>query len=584
MASTTALFTGLTGLNAHSRKLDVIGNNIANANTTAFKGSRMLFESLFARTFGLGSAPGDTTGGTNPSQVGLGVGIAGVQRDFTTGAFTPTGDARDMAIDGSGFFIVERDGQQFYTRAGAFRQDLNDNLVTLSGEILQGYGVDDEFNIVEGSLQAINIPIGNRTIAEQTRNAAISGNLNSDGDLPSQGSELTLGADATNGFGLITGATVAPTPPNVLESTSLLTEILDPDATDTTTPLFSAGQTIEVNGASKGDKLLPTAEFQIEAGTTLQDLMDFLTEALGIHTTGAANPDGNTPGIALDPATGVLTITGNTGTASDLDIDAADLRLLDVNGDQLGLPFFPQDLQEADGEAVRTTLVVYDSLGTELNVDVTLVLDSKDADGTTWRYFLDSGDDSDIDIRLGTGTVDFDNFGQLTTEAPITVSVDRDGSGALSPMSFNLRLASDNGQTTSLDSPSQIANVFRDGLPPGTLETFGVGADGVIFGGFSNGATRTLGQVVIADFANVEGLVDIGNNNFSVGPNSGPAVVVTPGQLGSGQIASGQLELSNVDLGREFTDLILVQTGYSASARVIRTTDELMQQLLVLGR
>ncbi|MEL6741940.1 MAG: flagellar hook-basal body complex protein, partial [Planctomycetota bacterium] len=199
MASTNALFTGLTGLNAHSRMLDVIGNNIANTNTTAFKSSRVQFESAFSRTLGLGSAPGDTTGGTNPAQVGLGVGIAGIKRDFSTGALNPTGDSRDLAIDGSGFFMVERDGQAFYTRAGSFRQDLNDNLVTISGERLQGYAVDDEFNIIEGALTDINIPIGKRTIAEASRNASIAGNLDASGELPSAGTMIDLSASLVVG-------------------------------------------------------------------------------------------------------------------------------------------------------------------------------------------------------------------------------------------------------------------------------------------------------------------------------------------------------------------------------------------------
>ena len=95
---------------------------------------------------------------------------------------------------------------------------------------------------------------------------------------------------------------------------------------------------------------------------------------------------------------------------------------------------------------------------------------------------------------------------------------------------------------------------------------------------------RTLGQVVLATFTNQEGLVDVGGNSFEVGPNSGPAVIAEPGNLSAGLVVGGALELSNVDLGQEFIDLIATSTGYSASSRVIRTADELMQQLLVIGR
>src|SRR5688572_12955938 len=152
MASTTALYTGLSGLLVNARKLDVIGNNIANANTTAFKSNRMMFATQFSRTYNPGSAPSGDDGGTNPTQVGLGVTIAGTQRDFNSGSVSATGDPRDLAIDGKGFFVINRNGQQLYTRAGSFRQDSGNNLVTIDGHKVQGFGVDAGYNIVPGAL------------------------------------------------------------------------------------------------------------------------------------------------------------------------------------------------------------------------------------------------------------------------------------------------------------------------------------------------------------------------------------------------------------------------------------------------
>jgi flagellar hook protein FlgE len=588
MASTTALFTGMTGLNVHSRRLDVISNNIANTNTIAFKSSRMLFESARYRTQSIGSAPGDSSGGTNPSQIGLGVQIAGVQRNFNTAAFTATGDSRDLAIDGSGFFIVQRDNQTFYTRAGAFRQDSGDNLVTLSGERLQGYGVDENFNIIDGTLGDINIPLGRVTIAQASTTTALAGNLNADGDLPAAVSIIDILGTETAGLGLIAGATTPATSPNVLEAGSLLMEIEDPDLPGSGTPLFAAGQIIEISGAnarvSKGERTLPAAQLEIDATTTVQDLMDFLTGALGIQNYGT-NPDGSTPGVSLDPLTGILTITGNVGTVNNLEVEASDIRLLNADGSVAGVPFVTDQRAEADGESVRTVMLAYNSLGGEVKIHATFVVESKGQDGgTTWRYFIESDDDTS-GLAIATGTVEFDAYGQLVDSTPLSVTVDLENTGALSPLALAIPLTGDNGKLTALDdSPSLVNNVFRDGLPPGTLESFGVQPDGVIFGAFSNGAVRTLGQVVVAAFANDEGLIDAGNNNFTAGPNSGPAQIAVPGTFGSGTLTSGALELSNVDLGQEFIELILTQTGYSASARVIRTTDELMQQLLVLGR
>ena len=133
MASTTALFTGLSGLAVNARRLDVIGNNIANINTIAFKSNRLILAPSFSRNFSLGSAPSAQTGGTNPGQIGLGAVMAGTQRNFNDGSISATGVPTDVAIEGDGFFIVDFSGEQLYTRAGAFQLNSNNDLVTVSG-------------------------------------------------------------------------------------------------------------------------------------------------------------------------------------------------------------------------------------------------------------------------------------------------------------------------------------------------------------------------------------------------------------------------------------------------------------------
>jgi flagellar hook protein FlgE len=581
MALTSALFAGLTGLNTNSARLDVIGNNIANVNTTAFKSSRMLFESLFTQNLGFGTSPSQIRGGVNPMQIGNGVGIAGIQRDFSAAGFNGTGDLRDLAIDGSGFFLVQRNGSNFYTRAGTFRQDSDDNLATVSGERLLGYAVDDEFNILTGQLVPINIPVGKQSIAEATRNIAIVGNLNKDGDLPTQGTTVDLLGTATTGFSTTSGGFIS--------SSTLLSNVEDPALPGSGTAAFAAGQSINfkgTNGASRGGTDLPDASFAITASTTVQDFMDFLNSTIGIQSTGSPNPDGSTPGVSVDPATGIIQIISNVGAVNDLSIAPGDIELLDSAGASLGAPFVTDKTASADGESIRTTIVGYDSLGAEVTASVTMVLDSTPNTGPVWRYFIDSEDDTSPGIALTTGTLQFDNNGQPDPDnAEISLTIDRSNTGADPLLSWTVQLLSDKGNTTSLAAaPSSMIGLTIDGLPPGTLESFAAGGDGVIFGRFSNGAVKTMGQVVLANFTNPAGLIDEGGNLFSTGPNSGPASVAPPGTLGIGSIVSGALEQSNVDLGEEFTNMILTSTGYSASSRVIRTADELMQQLLVLGR
>lgn len=586
MASTSALFTALSGLNAHSQALDVIGNNIANANTTAFKSSRVVFEPLFSRTLGGGTAPSTASGGTNPTQIGLGVKVGGTQRDLRNGSISATGDSRDLAIEGKGYFIVGRGSDMFYTRDGGFRTNSANELVTNLGDRVQGYGVDANFNVQPGQLVDMVIPVGTLTIAEATTNVRFAGNLNADGQVSTAGSFINLlGDDMGNGFSLIAGATVPPTVPNVLEDTSLLTEIEDPDLPASGTTLFLAGQRLTVDGAEKGTKILPAASFDIQATSTMADLMAFLTNALGLNTTVGANPDGSTPGVALNASTGVLTITGNVGEANDLVITDTDIQLFNADGSAAAPPFFTDKTGQATGESVKTTFVTYDSLGTALTVDLTMALESRSDAGTTWRYFVESADHTDPNAQIESGTLSFDVNGQLATLTPVTVRLARAGTGAETPLQFDMVFRGDRDGVTALtDVDSEMAAIFQDGAPLGTLTDYSVGSDGTITGSFSNAVTRTLGQVAMASFTNAHGLVDQGSNLFRVGPNSGPPIVTAPGGLGTGRVVGGALELSNVDLGQEFINLILTSTGYSASSRVVRTADELLQQLLVLGR
>jgi flagellar hook protein FlgE len=121
-------------------------------------------------------------------------------------------------------------------------------------------------------------------------------------------------------------------------------------------------------------------------------------------------------------------------------------------------------------------------------------------------------------------------------------------------------------------------------MPIGTLNSFSIGGDGQITGSFSNGLTQSLGQLAMATFPNNEGLVDNGGNMYSTGPNSGVPIISTAMNMGAGGIRSGALELSNVDLSKEFTNMIISSTGFTASSRVISTSDQLLTELLNSSR
>jgi flagellar hook protein FlgE len=588
MASTTALFTGLSGLSSNARRLDVIGNNISNVNTTAFKSNRMVFAPTFSRNFSLGTSPGESTGGTNPGQVGLGVSIAGTQRNFNNGSISGTGVATDVAIEGDGMFIVEMAGERLFTRSGAFQRNETDDLVTISGASVMGYAVDAQFNVIDGNLVPLNIPVGTLTLAEASRNVVFNGNLNASGQVATSGSIHQSRAFYTDA-GLtagneMTGAEDLTDPANDLY-------INDGAGGSFLAIEGGAGTIITMSGVEKGGKDLGTKSFAFSStavagadayGTTMNDFISFLEETLGLNE---ADIDGQNLGGHIEiNASGQIVVTGNEGTVQDLTLETADLVATNA-GSGISQPFVMTKAESADGESVRTSFVVYDSLGSPLTVDLTFVLqETVDGEGTIWEFMAESSDNDDVNRIVGLGVVEFDANGQFVAATNESFSLDRDN-GAVSPLTVSMDFDSGTDAITGLtDTASELAAVFQDGSPIGTLANFSIGEDGLITGSFTNGLTRSIGQIAVAKFSNPEGLVDVGNGLFEVGPNSGTAIITKAFEFGTGRILGGALELSNVDLSQEFINMILASTGYSAASRVISTTNELMDQLLVLGR
>ncbi|MEC8733955.1 MAG: flagellar hook-basal body complex protein [Planctomycetota bacterium] len=580
MASTTALFTGLSGLLSNSRRLDVIGNNIANVNTTAFKSNRMAFAPTFSRNFSLGTAPGSSTGGSNPGQVGLGVSVSGTQRNFANGAIGATGVNTDMAIEGAGFFIVEGAGERYYTRDGSFVRNPSNDLVTQNGARVLGFDVDEQFNVIEGNLVPLNIPVGTLTLAESTQEVIFNGNLNASGDVGAQGSQHRSRAFFTDAGGTVP----------VTGNEDLASDLWVSDGLGGTSLAFdsSSGGPIEItiSGIEKGGKDLGTHTFTYGVdGTTLNDFTGWLDEVLGLDST---NIGGESLGGSVSfNASGQLVINGNEGTVQGFDIDSADIVVTGNTGAAggLGQPFIMSQTQEPIGESVRTSFVVYDSLGTPVTVDLSFVLqDTNSSGGTVWEFVAETNDNAIDDRLIGLGVVEFDANGRYVSSTNQSFQIVRDN-GAVTPLTVSMNFDSGTDSVSALtDTVSNLAAVYQDGSPIGTLSNFSIGEDGVISGAFTNGLTRSIGQVALAKFANPEGLVDAGNNLFTSGPNSGTPLIADPLEFGTGRVVGGALELSNVDLSQEFINMILASTGYSAASRVITTTDELINQLLVLGR
>jgi flagellar hook protein FlgE len=572
MGLTSALNTSLNGLVLNETTIDVVGNNIANAGTNGFKSSNVLFQTQLARTLSAGSKPTADNGGTNPRQIGLGSSVASIVKDFTQGSITNSSSPSDLAIQGDGFFIVDGPNGEQYTRNGNFALNSESLLANAQGLRLQGYGVDKDFNLVSTQLSNIEIPIGTLNVAQQTQNASLNGALLPTGTIASQGSHLLSEA--------LTDTAAGDPTTDPIDGTTLLTSVY---GSGSATPLFTAGETVSF-GARKGGRSIVPATLDVSATTTVQDLLNLMDQSIGVASTGIPPipddpnrlPAPGPPGIEV--IAGRIQVTGNSGTINDIEFSFGDLT---SNGTTVPIGFTKD--QSAVGESAVTDFLVYDSLGEAVTIKFSATLESTTTSSTTYRYYIESADDSDVDVVLANGTLVFDSLGKVTSGGNTSFSIDRNDTAAVSPMQISLDLTSISG-ISSAAAGSTLSLQQQDGSSPGTLTSFVIGEDGTISGIFDNGISRTLGQVVLARFSNPQGLVESGNNTFVEGAGSGTASFATPGTFGVGSLRSGAIELSNTDIGRNLVDLILASTNYRGNARVISSIQQLVDELLVLGR
>ena len=343
----------------------------------------------------------------------------------------------------------------------------------------------------------------------------------------------------------------------------------------------------------KGGNLLQEKTFTIDADTTVGEYLQFLTAASGVQQ-GSSIPDSEnripgetgtlSPGATVT-SDGRIRMVSNNGTANAVEISSSAFQLTTSDGTTSTPSLGFSSLQSAVGQSAVSDFVVYDSLGVPLDVRLTTALESRNGTTTTYRWFADSGDNDpsgpDHEIAVGTGLISFDGEGNLIAANDPTVSIDRQDIPSTQPLVFNLDFSNVSGFATDT---SEIAASRQDGSAVGTLTSYSVGESGLLTGVFSNGISRTLGQIRMARFSNPEGLEQRGDNMFGVGFNSGLPVEGDPGDLGLGNIVAGALELSNSDIGQNLVDLMLASTQYRANSRVISTSQQLLDELMNIRR
>ena len=565
MSLTSAMMVGFTGIQSNTTTVDTVGNNIANANTTAFKGERTLFETLGYQTISEGEPPGDTTGGTLPEQLGHGVTVSAIQHDFRQGSIEGTGFPSDLAIDGNGMFILnDATGAPVYTRDGALRLDSGNTLVSTSGYPIQVFPADENGEISTASLTNLVVPLGDASEAVATSEVIMDGRLDANAEMATAGAVVTSQALRTSG-----GAAATETTP--------LASLVDTSGVS----LFAEGDTLTIN-AKKGDVAIEESTFVVgTTGSTVGDLAAHLESVLGINTDPTT---GGTPGITVsagpDPAAGTLVIQSNVGDVHAIDLTSSSI--INTNG-LVTAPLTFTTTSSATGEGETTSFNVYDSLGNQVDVRLRAVLESRSDNGTTWRFFAESNDDSGLGTSIGTGTITFDPNGQFLAATGTDLVIDRSDTGAATPLALSLDFSSLTG-LASPDGSSDLIMDSQDGVGAGILTGYEIDDEGIVTGTFDNQRTRVYGQVALATFVNEEGLIALGENNYAQGVNSGDPTILAPRTQNAGSIVSSSLEQSNVEIAREFVNLITASTGVSSAGRVVRVADDLLQQLLLLAR
>ncbi|MBO4758678.1 MAG: flagellar hook protein FlgE [Spirochaetaceae bacterium] len=460
-----SLYAGVSGMQNHQTRMDVIGNNVSNVNTTGFKRGRVNFQDMISQQLSGAAKPTNEVGGVNPKEVGLGVTVASIDTIFTQGNLQTTGVSTDIAIQGNGFFILKNGEETFFTRAGTFGLDKDGTLVNpANGLRVQGYmarELNGEMVInTAGYTEDLVIPVGSKDPAKATENVNFACNLNKNTPEIAEGAneaEIAKGTWSTefkiydtfgNEHNLNVSFARVPGVPNQWEATVLI----DPDLAD---------------------------ETQTRVGL------------------GGTDGQGNTFIVNFDNNGTLLSVTDSAGNVS-----------AETGNILLQTSFnVPQTTAAADGELTRQTFNI--------------------------------------------------NLGQIGSQL---------------------------NTITQYASDSSTKAFYQDGYTMGYLDNFKIDNSGVITGVYSNGTNRVLGQIAMASFTNQGGLEKAGDNTYVQSNNSGLANINVAGVAGKGSLLSGALEMSNVDLTEQFTDMIVTQRGFQANSKTIITSDTLLETVLSLKR
>ncbi len=590
-----SLYSGVAGLKTHQTKMDVIGNNIANVNTTAFKSSSITFSELMSQTTQRASGPNATTGtgGVNARQIGLGVKSGAININIEgQGSAQSTGNPFDIMITGDNFFVVNNGMENFFTRDGSFYVDGGGNLaMTSTGYNVMGWGVDEETgDIKQDTVTALRImSAANMTYPpEATSKAYMSGILDrNDTDVTNaNGKVINLNFFDALGYSY-TARFVFKQSGDVNQYSVELSEILD-----------STGANVDISGVE--GTLFGTADSkQMVSGKVSFDTTNYKwdgqtlkrgnTEVANLSDIFVANGGGEMNALTAD---GTLV---DATVQEQLDEIAKAYGYEGSTDEFLNLLYQTQNGDGSAGNQLTVQKLLYNRIGdtltngqgTKNGDDTSIPVPAADAasgtpfsfetvgriyDGTTVAFDGSTGYFKGINGQETVSTVDFElsklggNFSDIEID-------------------FSEISVFDNKGTSTLGATSGDVDGVGMGRRLGDMIGVSIQQNGMIYASYDNGMTKLLGQIATANFANASGLEKQGDNLYSATLNSGEfdgiGVDVT---ANGGYMSTGQLEMSNVDLSAEFTEMITTQRGFQANSRIITVSDTLLEELTNLKR
>ncbi|HIJ83901.1 MAG: protein of unknown function DUF1078 domain protein [Magnetococcales bacterium] len=615
MSIIQAMFAGSSALTNFGEAMTVIGNNLANANTTAFKASSSSFEDVLIQTVG-------SQGNGASTQVGTGVGLADVRQDMSQGSFSASANVTDLSIDGKGFFMVKdvtldsksavdesgRPMDTFFTRAGGFTKDKKGDLVTSGGMVLQGWELDEDGNQSAGGLTNLNLAKFVNVDPTATSHVKVGANL----DASTQAKDISTkyNPEDPSTYDFSTSVRVFDTKgtghnveihfrklPMAIPSTTTggdATKKIRFDIGDPTGKAFVEGQEVKVpvsfTSLKDNTEILGEYAYKVTKADVGKKTISTELKVSDIK----AKADGKAPALldgvryklkAEAPTGGTMTVsnvTGDDGVSEIKGVDndntwewhtvvqssELDLKQRGANSTTLtALDLDKTNVKAApDGASYSSGRLVFDNQG-KLVQEGSPPIKFQFLGAETQEILFDFGDAIG---KQGDATNDFSKKTLELTYSDTTLASDIDNTGA--------------------DGCLQVTSGFatlrleQDGFPSGYLDKLAVNQKGEVIGNFTNGQSKKLYQVALVDFDDETSLEQVGSNLFAETVASGLPRVGEPTSGRLGEILSYSLEQSNVDMSAEFVRMITTQRGFQANSRIVTVTDGMLEELLALKR